>query len=458
MAFRRTHELWTYDVCPKVFEAGKEAEIHIRYMGCRKTMAAEQTYEATVMWMPGGCGDYPATEYKRVVPFQGTESGDFTVKVELPHEGEYRIYCCFGTFSVYAVSGDLVGVYPFMGDLHLHSTFSDGSQTPEFVASSYRAHGCDFLAITDHHRYYPSLRVINSFKDIPNELTLLTGEEVQLPRANGLFTAQHTISIGAEYSINAMISDTQTDEVGTDPSTRSLFGKCPDVMSKEEFGEMIAKLASEIEVPSNVDAHVAATLKWIHEEIRRANGLGIFVHPYWIEGLTYHTPTAVNDWLVDNKIFDAFEVLGGENYFEQNGFQSIRYYEDMARGKKYAIVGSTDSHNATTENGNAFICSTMVFSPENERCALIDSIKNLRSVAVDTISKEFRIVGELRYVSYACFLLQHYFPIHDDACFEEGRLMKQAIYGTEEEKEEAIKALSLMNGRMKRMREKYFAF
>ena len=48
--------------------------------------------------------------------------------------------------------------------------------------------------------------------------------------------------------------------------------------------------------------------------------------------------------------------------------------------------------------------------------------------------------------------------MHDDACFEEGRLMKQAVYGTEEEKEEAIKALGMMNGRMKRMREKYFAF
>ena len=161
---------------------------------------------------------------------------------------------------------------------------------------------------------------------------------------------------------------------------------------------------------------------------------------------------------VDLNDFAAFEVLGGEDYFEQNGLQSIRYYEDMARGHKYPIVGSTDSHDATIENRIAFLCSTMVFSPENERCALIDSIKKLRSVAIDTLSKEFRVVGELRYATYACFLLQHYFPMHDDACFEEGRLMKQAVYGTEEEKEEAIKALGMMNGRMKRMREKYFAF
>ena len=99
-----------------------------------------------------------------------------------------------------------------------------------------------------------------------------------------------------------------------------------------------------------------------------------------------------------------------------------------------------------------------MFSPENERKALIDSIRNFRSVAVDTISKEFRLVGEMRYVRYGCFLLKNYFPIHDDACFEEGRLMKQAIYGTEDEKQDAVNTLTVMNGRMRKMLKKYFAF
>ena len=124
MAFRRTHELWTYDVFPKVFEAGKEAEIHIHYTGGRKSMSPEQTYEATVMWMSGSNGNYPATEYKRVIPFNGTEEGSFTVKVELPHEGEYHIWCCFGTFSVYAVSGDLVGGRP-SPSFHILRRFAD---------------------------------------------------------------------------------------------------------------------------------------------------------------------------------------------------------------------------------------------------------------------------------------------------------------------------------------------
>lgn len=168
-------------------------------------------------------------------------------------------------------------------------------------------------------------------------------------------------------------------------------------------------MQKKIDVPETVDPLVAATLKWTYDEIRNADGLAIFVHPTWITGNTFHDSDALNDWLVENKIFDAFEVLGGENYYEQNGYQTIRYYEDKARGYRYHVVGSTDTHNCTPENRNAYICSTIVFSLENERKALIDSIKNFRSVAVDTINKEFRIVGEMRYVRYACFLLKKLF-------------------------------------------------
>ena len=151
------------------------------------------------------------------------------------------------------------------------------------------------------------------------------------------------------------------------------------------------------------------------------------------------------------------ELLWAERY-EQNGYQTIRYYEDKARGYRYHVVGSTDTHNCTPENRNAYICSTIVFSLENERKALIDSIKNFRSVAVDTINKEFRIVGEMRCVRYACFLLKNYFSIHDDACFEEGRMIKQAVYGTDDEKQTAFAMLKLMNGRMKKWEKNIFHF
>jgi len=152
--------------------------------------------------------------------------------------------------------------------------------------------------------------------------------------------------------------------------------------------------------------------------------------------------------------FDAFEVLGGESYYQHNGFQTQRYYEDRAKGIRYPIVGSTDSHNSDPErNRNARICSTFVFAKENERTALIAAIKDMYSVAVDTISTEYRLVGDFRLVKYARFLLDEVTPLHDELCYEEGRLMKASVTGDAEAKE----TLRFIHGRMKRFYQKYFA-
>lgn len=169
-------------------------------------------------------------------------------------------------------------------------------------------------------------------------------------------------------------------------------------------------------------------------------------------------PDTLHEYIEKNKLFDAFEVLGGENYFEQNGFQTVQYYEDRAHGYRYPVVGSTDSHSSYPTNRNAYICSTIVFAENKERTTLINAVKDFRSVAVDTISAEFRLVGEMRLVRYGCFLLKNYFPIHDELCFEEGRLMKQYVTGSNEERTEAAQLLTNLSGRTEKLLKKYFAF
>lgn len=50
----------------------------------------------------------------------------------------------------------MVGMSWFHGNLHCHSTLSDGDSPPGDVARFYRENGCDFVAITDHnHRTGP---------------------------------------------------------------------------------------------------------------------------------------------------------------------------------------------------------------------------------------------------------------------------------------------------------------
>ena len=107
--------------------------------------------------------------------------------------------------------------------------------------------------------------------------------------------------------------------------------------------------------------------------------------------------------MLQNHPFDAFEVLGGENYYQQNGLQTALYYEEYKQGRVHPIVGSTDSHGSTPRNRNWDLCSTIVFAKSNTRKDILDAVREKYSVAVDTLSKEYRLVGEYRLQKYANF-------------------------------------------------------
>ena len=459
--------LYDYDIYPKVMPAGREVLITIRPLGAREQFHPGQTYTVGIKALTGGKPAYfpIASDFREEQAVCG-EDGCLRFRHTFTKEQQYFIDIAYTDhrgrdvqerFSVYCVDGDLVGRYPFIGDLHTHTTLSDGSQIPEVVCANYRKYGYDFIAITDHRRYYPSLRAIRYFKDLPTELHILPGEEVHLPKAFGQFIDPHIISIGAEYSVNAIIERDDVDNIPIDENNRSLHGVCPKIMNQSEYEAAIQRTMDSLDIPEGLDRVPAAGIKWAYDEIRRAGGLAIYPHPMWIHEV-FHNPDILQDFMLDNHIFDVYEVLGGENYFEQNGFQTVRYYEDKARGHVYPIVGSTDSHSSNPNNRNALITSTIIFSEKNETKALMDAIRGCFSLAVDTISKEFRLVGDMRLVRYACFLLKNYFPLHDEVCMEEGRLLKQYVTGGEEDKANALKTLNTMVGRVEKLRKKYFAF
>ena len=454
-------ELHYYDIYPKVIPAGRCSTITIKPLGAHAAFKSNVYKLRICPFDEGTPWDYPNRRNSFEYDVRPCEDGCIRFSFEFFGEQQHYIRLMDGKdfklqLSVYSVFEDLVGRYPFIGDLHMHTTCSDGSQSPAIVCANYRKTGYDFLAITDHERYYPSLEAIAAYKDVPVEFTMIPGEEVHMPNKDGdpyHTNDVHIVNFGGEYSINALVDGYHIREVGSDKSLRSISGSCPDkIMSQEEYYEFIDEYAKGLTIPEHIETFTYAASHWIFNEIRRANGLGIFAHPYWLSNVLQLPPEFV-EYMMETQPFDAFEVLGGESYYEQNGFQTHQYYEDRIKGRKYPVVGSTDSHNSVNSK-NSHICSTIVFSPENERTALISSIKDFYSIAVDTISKEFRLVGDIRLARYACFLLKEFFPLHDDLCYEEGRAMKDYVCGIPEAKD----ILETISGRMKAQREKYFAF
>ena len=453
-------ELHYYDIFPKVFPAGKEVTITIQPLGYHADFKNPDKISLHIYGLDdGNPRDYPHRGNGYEIPFEFDGCIKFTHI--FPREQQYYVRIMeketgkrLLQLSVYALDEDLCGRYPLIGDLHMHTCRSDGKQCPAIVCANYRKHGYDFFAITDHNRYYPSLEAIETFKDVPIEFNICPGEEVHLPDlAPDHINDVHIVNFGGKYSVNAILLDEHTEEFGNDIDKRRFEGfPAPEQLTEDENRAEVDALAATLDIPEGIEPFTYASCVWVFNHIKKAEGLGIFCHPYWLSNV-HQVPENITNYMLKTHPFDAFEVLGGENYYEHNGFQTHKYYEIKAQGYNFPIVGSTDSH-SSINNRNAFICSTMVFSPANECEAIIDSIKNYYSIAIDGISTEFRLVGDFRLARYATFLLQDYFPLHDDLCYEEGRAMKDYACGIEGAKE----TLEFISGRIKKQREKYFAF
>jgi len=93
------------------------------------------------------------------------------------------------------------------GQLHIHTTYSDGRLTPQQVADLYKRHGYDFIAITDHdHLLKPSYR--QAIEDIATDLIVFFGIEltvetklgyVHVSRIEGEHEVLHTFNHPGDY-------------------------------------------------------------------------------------------------------------------------------------------------------------------------------------------------------------------------------------------------------------------
>ena len=446
--------LYNYDIFPLAFLGDREQEITIQPLGGHAAFEQGHVYTVKIdKHAQSRPHIYPERPMATRIEVTPGEDGCLHFSAFFEGEGEFRVNvydnpedkarCTLAVFSLYE---DMAGRIPQRGDLHMHTCRSDGREAPETVAANYRGHGYDFVVISDHRRYYPSLEARAFFENL-TDLNIVPGEEVHLP-----LNDVHYVNFGGSYSINALVTPSKNEEKnGTDLAYRSLDGNAPEPMTQEAFVEMIKEKAKDIPRENESERLSFAVMQWVYEHVKAGGGLGIFPHPYWLCP-TMQLPEDYTEFIYKQKPFDAFEVLGGENYYAHNGFQTGFYYEMKAKGIDAPVVGSTDSHGSTEHNRNALICSTIVFAKENTKESLISAIKEKYSIAVDTISTEYRLVGDFRLMKYASFLMENYFPIHDLACRAEGYYMNRYIAGDAR----AEQILKSMKGQLPELQKKYF--
>ena len=424
-----------FDVWPKIVPAGQATTINIRPLYEHCSFKNRAGLAVQCVRDDGAIGDGKIAGWNQfaTAAFQCTDDG-LTVNYvfEGEHEFSFRVLDkvddkerVLGVFRVYAVAPDLFKLRPFKGDFHIHSNQSDGKEAPAYVAASSRSIGLDFMALTDHGRYQPSLDAIAAMRALPTDLRCYPGEEVH-PPGNPV----HMVNFGGRFSVNALFGEGTPYRREVDAASAALSG---------------ISAARRYEVASS---------DWCFDKIREGGGIGIYCHPYWQPCERYYVCAEVNEAIIERQRFDALEIIGGFYRYQQesNALAIARYQEARAAGKKIPVVGVSDAHGCDRDLFGWYY--TIVFAPSVEFKDLAAAIRSERSVAVEAVPGEFpRVVGSFRLVKYAYYLLRDFYPLHDRLCAAEGQLLLDCLAGDPQ----AITRLSALRGQVPTLWEKYWA-
>ena len=429
-----------FDLYPKVILAGKEVILTLK---CKELFFAPDDGEVPVTIIP-------TTELKTVPQdfptVRGVATGG-TVRIKYCFEREQayllQVFIREGEWvgvSVYALGGDLYGRIPLKGDLHLHSNISDGWESPAALAGYCRQAGFDFMAITDHRKFEGAQIARAFFRDAATGLHIIDGEEVHSPN-----NPVHIVSLGCTHSISDIYNR----------GTALYFAQVRAIMD-----------SIQLPFADEEERFVYAACQWVYGQIRAAGGMAVLAHPHSVvHGVhAYNVRDSLLTLQYKNKCFDALELIGGKPA-AQNNLDLAFYYDACKKGYgNFPIVGNSDSHGAlrTPFSHSALkpqgvhgrsegfgLHHTLVFAHGNTTPHILSAIREHYNVVVEGYAGEApRLHGDYRLVSYAQFLMDEYFPLHDEICREEGRLMLQMACG-----EAAV--VCTQSQAMEKLREKY---
>lgn len=105
----------------------------------------------------------------------------------------------------------------YRGNLHTHSTRSDGTKSPESLCKTYQEAGYHFLAITDHFLRRYNFPITDSTPYRTAEFTTLIGAELHVPQTE-LGEVWHILTVGLPFDF----SSPTDNETGPQIAARAL--------------------------------------------------------------------------------------------------------------------------------------------------------------------------------------------------------------------------------------------
>lgn len=395
-----------YMCVPSVVCVGKETEVKIVPRDPSRIFRADKQFEVCVFGLTDDMLTY-TVKPPYDVPCE-IKNGCLCFKFTFEAEQEYAVrFREVGEketrISLYALNEDLYSRRPLKGDFHTHTYYSDGQDGLTVTPADYREEGFDFFTLTDHNRRYPSVLAKELYSDVKLGMHIVLGEEVHTPGS-----ILHIVHAGGKDSVAKQYID-----------------------DKDKYEAEVTEIEQTLTHIPEYFRHRVAMAKWATTKIHEAGGLAIFPHPYW-NPLRYNISHDFSSLLFKEKLFDAFELVGGITNMQDN-LQISLWQEQLALGNAIPVVGSSDSHNHDAAIGDFSRRFTIVFAKDNTTESILEAVKEGYTAAgelaagSDTDVRFFST--QMRFVMFAHFLFQNYFNETWRLCYGEGVLMRRYAEG-----------------------------
>lgn len=249
-----------------------------------------------------------------------------------------------------------------MIDLHTHSTFSDGSFTPEQLAAAAAAAGLSAIALTDHDsvggvdrflaacnaqkvRGIPGVEISLDFPDgtmhllgyfIDHRNPALTAHIVKLRSGREHRNQEilnHINAMGMPLTMSEVAAYAGEDNVGRLHFAQALVARGYVRTRDEAFQKYLAKGK-----PGYADRLRMTPAQGV-EIIRNAGGLAVLAHPF-----TLHMGKQALEKLVGDLALAGLQ--GIEVFYPQQNPRLVKQYSALAAKFKLAVTGGTDFHGA----------------------------------------------------------------------------------------------------------------
>ncbi len=405
--------------CEKIiFPVGREVEVR---MGVPDGFLNSKKLSILCAGDDGGffdAGGEPYLKEKKTIPFRVSGSV-LSMRLKFPREQRYTFLLYNREISdirrsnysfaarVYALDADLYALTPFKCDFHMHSTGSDGRETPEEAGIKCLEVGLDYQSLSDHSNYSSSCGLAEKFRKFPLSMNAYFGEEIHKSEA-------HILSLGARGGVTDFINSNKSD---FDASAKKYA---------ESLGGTLN--ATERQIVSHAMAEV--------DVVRKLGGRPVFAHPYWrlgAERIGGNFGMGINSYLSERTVdalflkcqFDAVEAVNATTRDEQTDLMISALSDLRAQGKDYPIIGVSDAHHPD-QHGKGF---TVAFARSNSFEDIWESIMNRRNTAVDSPADGLApvILGRRRFVRFTFFLLEEYFPTHDGLCSKQAGILSAML-------------------------------